>query len=53
MAGGDEYFSTESLAIFARNTKNTHKLITQKVLNIKINDIVVASDRASLRVSVM
>ena len=52
-----QYFWDESLAIFAGNTqkysKNNYSKIAQKVLNIKNNDIVVASDLAALRGSVM
>ena len=50
-------FEPESLAIFAGNTQKYSQInnskIDQKVLNIYNNDIVVASDRAALRVSVM
>ena len=52
-----EYFGTESLAIIAGNTQKYSQInyskIAQKLLNIYNNDIVVASDRAALRVSVM
>ena len=50
-------FEPESLAIFAGNTQKysliNYSKIAQKVLNIYNNDIVVASDCAALRVSVM
>ena len=45
------------MAILAENTQKdsliNYSKIAQKVLNNKNNDIVVASDRAALRVSVM
>ena len=50
-------FEPKSLAISAGNTQKylliSYSKIAQKVLNVKNNDIVVASDSAALRVSVM
>ena len=50
-------FELESLVIFAGNTQKYSQInyskIAQKVINIENDDIVVASDCAALRVSVM
>ena len=55
--GDMSIFEPESLAILAGNTQKysliNYSKIAQKVLNIKNNEIFVASDRAALRVSVM